>query len=1509
MGATDEVMREAAKKFWGPLKQGKDIISGDIKISVASRGQYRTIQIGGLLFTKSVFVAGYWESSDIRLLQLCANGRNSIEDHKIASLLYSIVAEARTGRQGQHGMMGPPDSIVDMVTVEYDEKTGGTWLLGELYDDRIKIKSEWEPEPFRIGEDGLHARWMDGHETWLELSTEPTAEYNRVFRRPIETEEVPEIRTTETELDAVQRGIDKIEGAVQTRRTKTGDLKSPAVQIARAIGKGKKYEQLLKRRDELMWRGNPKKRKRKGKKAKERPVLFIPDAEQLMLRAAAKAFWERRNYDNKDLHIKIQIHIPAGGQEVDMAYFMDATIKGYTIAARFPTEKGHLLELVAPTTAHALADLTVYDWLLWYELLGRIIAYGRGTAERDILNYLSVIKTGTEPHEKNFIKIGIEPDERFWLTWLIPSGVKDTAEVSKIPIPDDFTIRPYAFIDEGKHYEWQYPGFLFIDVEGDTYAEYDRLFRPAIEKAVVKELPVAETKLNKVQVMIDAIEIDIRALRAKERDFTSTNIEMARRVGKVNEYEELLKQRDEAMWRENPEPIYKTAVTALFDREKNMNYGMQMAWGSGVRAKYRVRSDNDPERTALLTERGRVAMIMADPNKPEDTYLILNGRKARFNVTQLNILRAIVAEAKTRGCHFFDKVGVGTKNRKVQGYWEDWVALFHEDGRYQYIRNDMPDQMTLQQASAKWKDLTTYTAINLSAPADDELNRVLIGGQKVEHEVEEVPMAEQSELDTAQAMIDAIELEIRALRGNERDFTSSDIAVAERLGKREQYEQLLKQRDEAMWRENPKKPYEGPGRIRRYYSVLGEHEVKGEMEWDDEPIEEGDEITETMDPAWDTEDRVRYTIDYLTDIAGVEDMSHDRWQGETILYYHDDYSTGHTMTRWEYALEGFTDDEQHQVLEGVRKHMNLPIIETEMYWMETPTSPVESVQNQIDSIEQKIARYRAANKDFASTPIEVAEKLRTRQRYEGLLKQRDELMWRGNPEPFRREKFDLVFPLRKSDATGAIALDADGDEMWVSATIRNGKVMNELTDYGYFTEEDAAKSSAKPVFTSLGLVNHDDSITPETTEDYEVVIRIDGHVGDEYNLYIGNEGTESVYLIIAVRKGRVMAELTDYDYHSEQAALAVVHVGTKAPGNQVYSSHSGQPIERTEVSEIPTASETKLTEVQRGIDKIEKLVEAERKKKNDYKTTRVEIARSLGKGKKYEDLLKQRDEAMWRENPKKKKPSGELYDSMEEVRQAFLYHPTRDYKDKILAPSIDDPETMMPRFEVEHPDGMQFSGLKGSVLYRSEQVVASYEEPQGRRTVYQVRVPAGFHGREELAALLNYVLGSLKSYDSKIRSVFDKIQFEHNKDLDFIFITGEESPRHRRVILNQWLGVPFDVTPKAWNSVMFWEATDLGTFINASASEDGREAQKEYNRIFELEYVISDTDIPEIPVEAMPIEQTQKAIDAVEDEIRRYRAKTKDYDSTPVQIAERLGKREELERLLKERDELLWGEK
>ena len=81
--------------------------------------------------------------------------------------------------------------------------------------------------------------------------------------------------------------------------------------------------------------------------------------------------------------------------------------------------------------------------------------------------------------------------------------------------------------------------------------ELDRIFISDIQ-VDVEELPIEPTAIAGIQERVDSIEREIRMLRAKEKDFDSSNSAVAARLGKQDEYDKLMRERDEQMWRGNP---------------------------------------------------------------------------------------------------------------------------------------------------------------------------------------------------------------------------------------------------------------------------------------------------------------------------------------------------------------------------------------------------------------------------------------------------------------------------------------------------------------------------------------------------------------------------------------------------------------------------------------------------------------------------------------------------------------------------------------------------------------------------------------------------------------------------------------------------------------------------------------------------------------------------------------------------------------------------------------------
>ena len=517
--ATKDEMMEAAKAFWGPLKPGQYEYGQhhDIQIFVSAVESLRTITLHDIYI-----VGGYWSTGDINLLQLQTSSKLATRGRRaeIAELLFWIVAEGAKPPADELPHTGPPETILDLITTEYDKKTGRTWLIGELYDDRVEIQWEWEDFPFRIGLDGLHARWMDGKQTWLELSADPMAEYNRVFRRPIEAEEVPEIRTSETKLDKLQAAIDDIERDIRQLRAKEHDFTSTNIEMARRVGKQNEYEELLRQRDEHMWRENPTSQKTRIAMRH----MHIP-------RELTLAFWKPHPFTSLESALPIKyIHtkpvkepvftvVPVPRHTDDTGLSVYATYKGAKFLARYKAHGADLVMLRVPggfrdrkELCMAFQDMLVNSGDLGP--LGITIEYDDG---KDII-YL-------QGDQSSHIHI----------------------------IIDQWSDRPFF---QAKLYEeevWYYPEVVTcINLKEHPETEYNRIFNleHIIKEEELPEIQIERTRIDDVQREIDSIEDQIRRDRASTRDFDTDPMAVAEKLGIRERFETLLKERDELMWRE-----------------------------------------------------------------------------------------------------------------------------------------------------------------------------------------------------------------------------------------------------------------------------------------------------------------------------------------------------------------------------------------------------------------------------------------------------------------------------------------------------------------------------------------------------------------------------------------------------------------------------------------------------------------------------------------------------------------------------------------------------------------------------------------------------------------------------------------------------------------------------------------------------------------------------------------------------------------------------------------------
>lgn len=519
--ATEEQMERAAEAFWRPARAAEYLHEGDIKIYVSEMKSVRTILLAGYT------VAGYWEGPDIKLLQLCVAGKpGKTYRAELTRLVYWIIWKSQRPVPGEMPGTGPPETILDLITVEYDKKTGRSWLIGETYDDRAEIKSTWCPDPFTIGKDGLHAAWMDGRQTWLELSAEPTAEYERIFRIPITAEELSEIPMVESKLENIQAMIDGIERDIRQLRAKERDFTSSNIEMARRLGKQYEYEELLRQRDEHMWRENPKLPARFDKS-----ILVGATPEEI---------------------VQVEVHI---GDDRNRPEHQSLSFSGTTYSRSvFTAEEGEQRarnsledgELWRDAVTNQQTTMGMEDWNEhvinmdgWDQVLGDVVQIGddayivsRGGGQIDMsvksddLVELAIAKKDIQAIWRAW--------EKYHLKALSLPGVAGAASIMRTIFEKYPAFKPEQMLK-------------FTDMA-------------PIEPEVEEEPEVAETKMDMIQKQIDAIELDIRTLRAKERDFDGPSIKVAERLGKRKEYERLLKERDEAMWRGNPCPAIKRAA-------------------------------------------------------------------------------------------------------------------------------------------------------------------------------------------------------------------------------------------------------------------------------------------------------------------------------------------------------------------------------------------------------------------------------------------------------------------------------------------------------------------------------------------------------------------------------------------------------------------------------------------------------------------------------------------------------------------------------------------------------------------------------------------------------------------------------------------------------------------------------------------------------------------------------------------------------------------------------------
>jgi len=1103
MSSTDEELREAARTFWGPLQPGTHRV-GNAEISVGSQKSIRTIRFDGDL------VAGYWDTYDIKLLQLAVPGvaRDRPVSHyrrgPLVRMIHWILVEAE-----EHPIDSPkgmPDTILDMVATEYDEKTGQAWLIGESYDDRIEIKGEWEVDPFGIGRDGLHAKWMDGTSTWLELSAEPVAEYERVFRslRTVEPQEVPEIHTTETELAAVQRRIDKIEAAIQAQRTKTGDFKSPAIQIARAIEKEKKYERLLKRRDELMWRGNP------GK---------TPE-----YKIAIDKFYLMQEYKGS----------------VRQAYGRSAGLN-YEVVDRTEevTLKVHR-NMIASIWIHPKTQnriLSIDAWFMSHTPLGRRI----GDA---------ILRIG-EAHGYDIFKpLRLRLESRKQTdTYIGKWGKKETSTWDRTVVVlahDDgrYTIvtsdlpGPHAIESDG----WMNPlRYTSIDLNEEPETEYKRLLwsEKPLEEPEVEEIPMATSDLEATQALIDAIELEIRVLRSDEKDFSSSDITVAERLGKREQYEQLLKQRDEAMWRENP----------------------------------RWRDDNFDTILKLESYHGEQSTIDVNSQDGDFTFLLVQVRNGVVLNDEMTYGYR-TEDAAFKDCHvpdfpcYFSEGGVSGRVRPDHRNFDLVVRLdstHDEDTSVEIETAFGATVFAIYTVTDGWVDnwqtdygyLAEGPAIQ-AAGSDDKTLRVYHSIQEGAITPEAGPAVEvsESELDAVQRGIDKIEKMMDARRKKDNDYKTPTLQVAKAVGKREKYEKLLKRRDELMWRGNPATPFTATWSSEPSHGSPGPP-IKIPTEW------------------WDEDGRVieakheEEFVDLLIDKFWRRDILNDEVVETNGAFWGEHNTEG----GYEWA--------------GWRGEYRLGIIQ----YGDSASGPAAALRLSL--------RINA---------IDIASRIVTIERIDDKLVPIDRLFLRQSHEAVA--KGGQYFASKADEMPLAIAIDKE--HFVLRKLILRGAKMYPILEW--VEVSTMTQNGVDPEMKLVAVHPAGERISRlEPIDIPSSNFYYDDMIEKGYGLYINLEGPPS----------------------TPSATPALDHLGYGARMNKELDRIFSSEIQ-VDVEELPI-EQTAIAGIQERVDIIERDIRILRAKERDFDSSNSEVAARLGKQEEYDRLMRERDEAMWRGNPEKRR--------------------------------------------------------------------------------------------------------------------------------------------------------------------------------------------------------------------------------------------------------------------------------
>lgn len=344
---------------------------------------------------------------------------------------------------------------------------------------------------------------------WVNLDADPDEELNRIMGQPIKPPDLETREVRETTLGRLQAKIDRIEDEIRGERERSKDWTSKSETIAGRLGREDEYRSLLEKRDKLFWRGNPSDEHMLVDEFDEEMRLNPSRIDQAMEQAAKDLFAKKDSWAPKDLPY-VNVH----------KYRYRKSDGAQLLASRMAFHGRYVASVVADTQGSPILTFQTarLDNRRLTKLYGKIIEVG--------------------------IKLGYEVlrGTRFVLTsggHLVANyrGHYWTIQTDE-PVPYDQRFNPAKY--------------LWFDLGADPNHEAERILNIPARITIEEGETMEESPVMQIQAELDIIEGQIRDYRDRERDYTSSPIEVVKKLGLDAEYNRLTEARDQLFSRGNP---------------------------------------------------------------------------------------------------------------------------------------------------------------------------------------------------------------------------------------------------------------------------------------------------------------------------------------------------------------------------------------------------------------------------------------------------------------------------------------------------------------------------------------------------------------------------------------------------------------------------------------------------------------------------------------------------------------------------------------------------------------------------------------------------------------------------------------------------------------------------------------------------------------------------------------------------------------------------------------------